>query len=491
MKFPRHALVATLVLTATPLALPAQPAAAPTAAHDAKMSWWREARFGMFIHWGPYAILGGAYNGREQRHGPADLDGAEWVMNHMKIPVAEYQKIAATFNPVNYDPESWVLLAKQAGMKYIVITAKHHDGFAIFKSEASPFNIVDHTPYKKDPLALLAAACRKHGMKLGFYYSQAQDWNNPGGAAIRKKTAVGWDNPRAPEIDAYTLAHRGHWDPAQQTRTFDEYIDQVALPQVRELLANYGDIAIIWWDTPASMTPAQAQKFAALLKAHPQIITNNRLISRNPDYPGDFMTPEQRIPATDRTDDRDLEACMTLNGTWGYSATDRNWKSPAQLIRNLMTIASYGGNYLLNIGPDALGQIPQPSIDRLKTIGAWLKTNGEALYATQASPLKKPVWGAITRRDTPTTTTLYLTIFTENYPPDGKLLLRANLPATTARLLATNASLPCKKTPQGIHIQLPAAAPDKIATVIKLDLANKLPTRKAIKESGKTYDIAD
>jgi alpha-L-fucosidase len=197
----------------------------------------------MFIHWGPYAVLGGVYHGHQQQHG-----GAEWIMNRSKIPVAEYQQYAATFNPVKYDPEAIVKLAKDAGMKYIVITAKHHDGFAMFKSNASKFNIVDFTPYGKDILAALAAACRKYDMKLGFYYSQAQDWNNPGGAASRK-----WP-PKAGQsgfgrIDAYTATHRD-MGPAQTTATMDEYIDKVAVPQVRELLTNYGDVAVLWWTRP-------------------------------------------------------------------------------------------------------------------------------------------------------------------------------------------------------------------------------------------------
>jgi alpha-L-fucosidase len=164
---------------------------------DKRMQWWREARFGMFIHWGPYAVFGGVYHGHQQKRG-----GAEWIMNRCKIPVAEYQQVASTFNPVKYDPQSWVKLAKEAGMKYIVITAKHHDGFAMFKSGASKFNIADFTPYRKDVLEALAKACKDQDMKLGFYYSQAQDWNNPGGAVARKVASEGWDNPDSARIDA-------------------------------------------------------------------------------------------------------------------------------------------------------------------------------------------------------------------------------------------------------------------------------------------------
>lgn len=221
------------------------------------MKWWREARFGMFVHWGPYSLLGGVYNGYLQRVG-----GTEWIMNRCKIPVKEYQDITRTFNPVKFDPEALVRIAKEAGMKYLVITAKHHDGFAMFKSQASKYNIVDFTPYGKDVLDTLAKACRKQGIKLGFYYSQIQDWNNPGGTTGRRPMSQGWPHPKAEEIDAYTLAHQGSWDPLQQTATRKEYFDRVAIPQIKELLTNYGDIAVFFWDTPSEMTEEYAGKSA-------------------------------------------------------------------------------------------------------------------------------------------------------------------------------------------------------------------------------------
>lgn len=456
-----------------------------TPEHDAKMAWWREARYGMFIHWGIYSVPAGVYKGHEQKRG-----GAEWIMNRSKIPVAEYQQYAAGFNPVKFNADAWVRLARDAGMKYIVITSKHHDGFAMFKTAASKFNIVDATPFKRDVLDELAKACRKHGMKLGFYYSQAQDWNNPGGSAARKLMAEGWDNPDAEKIDAYTQEHNGHWDPAQETRSMADYIDQVAVPQIKELLTNYGDIAVIWWDTPTGMKKEYAQKFADILKQYPHIITNDRLM-RVPEFAGDFKTPEQKIPSEDQLDGLDLEACMTLNGTWGYRTSDQNWKSPALLVRNLMDMASYGGNYLLNVGPDALGQIPEPSIERLRAVGAWLKANGEALYGTQASPVKKPAWGSVTRKDSGKTTTLYLTVYDWSEAKDGKLLLRANLDVAAARLLAGKTKLKFEKTKDGIVIQVPATAPDAIATVIKLELKNKLPPRKAMRGSSQSFDIVD
>jgi len=215
---------------------------------DQRMAWWRDARFGMFIHWGVYAVPAGAYNGKQ-------IPGiGEWIMNRGKIPVAEYREFARQFNPVKYDPDKWVQIAKQAGMKYIVITSKHHDGFALFDSKASDWNVVKATPYGKDLLKPLAEACKKYGLKLGFYYSQAQDWNNPGGAA-----------------------KGGHWDKAQDG-SMDDYIRNVAVPQVKEILSNYGPIAVLWWDTPnnppENMTKERADMLLPLLKLQPGIISN-------------------------------------------------------------------------------------------------------------------------------------------------------------------------------------------------------------------------
>ena len=435
-------------------------------ARDKRMQWWREARFGMFIHWGPYSVPGGVYNGNQQRRG-----GAEWIMNRCKIPVAEYQKYASTFNPVRYDPEAWVLLAKQAGMKYMVITAKHHDGFAMFKSNASKFNIADFTPYGKDVLDALAKACRKHGMKLGFYYSQAQDWNNPGGAASRKVATEGWANPDSARIDAFTTANKGHWDPAQMTRTMDEYIDKVAVPQVRELMTNYGEVAVLWWDTPTNMTDEYALKLQALLKLQPNIITNDRL--KRPNFPGDTGTPEQKIPGQDELDGKDWETCMTMSSSWGFKSWDDKWKSPETLIRNLCDIASKGGNYLLNIGPDALGQIPQQSIDALKTIGVWMKANSEAIYATKASPLGMLPWGRCTQKTENGNAVLYLSVF--EWPKDGRLVVPGlTLPATSAKLLANGRLLKTKNGTSGLEISIPEKAPDAIASVIEITLKGNI-----------------
>jgi alpha-L-fucosidase len=428
---------------------------------DERMAWWREARFGMFIHWGVYAVPAGTHNGqRINRIG-------EWIMNRGKIPVAEYRAYAKQFNPVKYDADAWVRMAKDAGMKYIVITSKHHDGFALFDSKVTTWDMVDATPYGKDLIKPLAEACRKHGMKLGLYYSHAQDWVNPGGAAARKKTTEGWANPDSTRIDAYTETHSGHWDPAQTTRSMEQYINDIAVAQVKEILTQYGDIAVLWWDTPTGMTDAFAEKFQALLPLQPRMITNDRL--KRPDFPGDFKTPEQRIPDLSELDGKDWETCMTMNGTWGYKSYDDKWKTTETMIRNLLDIASKGGNYLLNIGPKADGEFPAESIERLKAIGVWMKVNGEAVYGTQASPLAPLSWGRCTRKDKNGNTTLYLSVF--EWPKDGKLIVPGlRNQVNSAALLASGKKLQTGIDNDQLVITLPPNAVDPIATVIRLDV---------------------
>jgi alpha-L-fucosidase len=439
-----------------------------TLSKDERMKWWREARFGLFIHWGVYSVPAGTYNGHQiNRIG-------EWIMNRGKIPVAEYQAFAKEFNPTKYDPDAWVRMAKDAGMKYIVITAKHHDGFAMFKTNASKWNIVDATPYGKDVLKPLAAACKKYGIKLGFYYSQAQDWNNPGGAAAKRPASEGWANPDSVAIDAYTATHSGHWDPAQTTRSMSEYIDRVAVPQVKELLTNYGEVAVFWWDTPTDMTDEFAEKLNAELALQPNIITNDRL--KRPNFPGDYKTPEQKIPKLSELDGQDWETCMTMNETWGYKSYAHDWKSTEILVRNLIDIASKGGNYLLNVGPKSDGTIPQESIDRLKEIGSWMKVNGESIYGTSASPLAPLTWGRCSMKQHDDNTILYLSVF--DWPKDGKLVVPVNNQLVSAKLLAGEKSLTAKNVNDNIEISLPGVAPDQIASVIKLELKGKVSSNK-------------
>jgi alpha-L-fucosidase len=451
---------------------------------DKKMEWWREARFGMFIHFGVYAQLAGEYNGHQQTRG-----GAEWIMNRMKIPVAEYKAIAKQFNPVKFDADEWVRMAKNAGMKYLVITAKHHDGFALFDSKASDWDIVDGTPYKKDLLKPLAAACKKYGIKLGFYYSQAQDWGNAGGSVARKLMAEGWPNPDSTKINSYTQEHKGHWDPAQETSTFAQYIDRVAVPQVKELMSNYGDVAVLWWDTPTNMTDEAALKLQEQLKLQPNIITNDRL--KRPNFPGDTKTPEQKIPNLSEFDGKDWETCMTMNGTWGFRNSDTNWKSSTTLIRNLIDIASKGGNYLLNVGPKPDGSFPEASVERLKDLGAWMKIYGEAIYATQASPISDQTWGRITRKDLKNgNTTLYFSVF--DWPKNGELVVKGLKNAVvSAQLLNSKNKISWAKAAGEMIFKLPISAPNEVASVIKVEVKGKMQTwfGESGKEKMKTGSI--
>jgi alpha-L-fucosidase len=400
---------------------------------DARMQWWREARFGMFIHWGVYSVPAGTY--QDRRIGSI----GEWIMFNAKIPVAEYRQYAQQFNPVKYDPEQWVRLAKDAGMKYIVITSKHHDGFALFDSKASDWNVVKATPYAKDLLKPLAEACQRNGLRIGFYYSQAQDWNNPGGGVCGQ-----------------------HWDKAQDGDMGD-YIRNVAVPQVKEILSGY-PLSILWWDTPCGMTKEYADQLIPLLKLRPGIIHNNRL---GGPYHGDTDTPEQEIPSTGLKG-RDWETCMTMNDTWGYKSYDNNWKPTATLLRNLIDIASKGGNYLLNVGPTSEGLIPAPSVERLKEVGQWMKVNGDAIYGTTASPFKKLSWGRATQKPGK----LYLHVF--DWPGDGKLAVPISSPVTKAYLLADpSKELSIDAGADGKVVSVPNASPTSYAGVVVLELPGK------------------
>jgi alpha-L-fucosidase len=340
--------IVALAVGAAPLS--AQDAAADSA-RVARLRWCRDAQLGRFIPWGLYAIPAGQWKGRT-------VPGiGEWIMNRARIPVTEYEQLARRFDPVKFDADAWVKLAKDAGMKYIVITSKHHDGFALFHSKASPYNVVDATPFKRDVLKELADACARQGMRLGFYYSQSQDWHEPNGAGNT------WD------FGPDSLKH------------YDEYLRGKAEPQVRELLTGYGPVALIWFDTPRMMGGDRAARFTRLVRAlQPSTLIDGRLGER-----GDYVsTGDNVIPTEPRTEAWEVPA--TLNHTWGYRSDDHDWKSVGDVVFKLVDIVSKGGNYLLNVGPMADGEMPAPAVDVLRHVGEWLRVNGDAVYGAGRTP---------------------------------------------------------------------------------------------------------
>ncbi len=334
---------------------------------NSRMEWWRDARFGMFIHWGAYAVPAGVYKDQE-------IKGiGEWIMKHGQVPIPEYEEFARQFNPAKFNGEEWVRIAKNAGMKYIVITSKHHDGFSIWDSEVSDYNIVDYGSYGKDVLKALSAACKKEGIALGFYHS-IMDWHHP-------------DAQSKSYLMSDSLIHqKGNPD-------FPRYLKEYMKPQVKELIDNF-DPAILWFDGEwtQEFTHEQGLELYQYVRSlKPEILINNRVDTgrkgmqgmneEGEDYAGDFGTPEQEI--LEGTSVFDWESCMTMNDTWGFKKNDHNWKSSELLIHNLIDVTAKGGNYLLNVGPTAEGEIPQPSVERLNEMGDWLAINGEAIYATE------------------------------------------------------------------------------------------------------------
>ena len=420
---------------------PAAEEAAPQAINP-QMEWFREAKFGMFIHWGLYAVPAGTWKGKKIG------SIGEWIMHHARIPVAEYEQLATQFNPTKFDAEAWAQLAEDAGMKYLIITAKHHDGFAMFHSKVSNYNIVDATPFKRDPMKELAAACAKRGIKFCFYYSQAQDWHEPGGIGNT------WDFG-----DDKVKATNGE---------YDRYLDDKALPQVRELLTQYGPLGLIWFDTPLLMTPERAEKFTEVCRElQPDCMVNGRLqkFGGKGDY---HSTGDNKIPGD--VVEGLWETPATMNDTWGYKSYDHNWKGVADITFKLVDICSKGGNYLLNVGPTAEGVIPDPCPETLRAVGAWLKVNGAAVYGTQPNPLGKEFKGKslrCTRKDNQ----LFLHVF--DWPADGKLTVpKPKETVKKAYLLADPDHAPLKFTVADgqLTIDGPATAPDPVDTVIALEL---------------------
>ncbi len=413
----------------------------------ARMAWWKEARFGMFIHWGLYAIPAGVYNGRQVP------SLGEWIMNNAEIPVAEYEKLAPKFNPLKFDADKWVDIAEQAGMKYIVITSKHHDGFALWDSKVSNWDVMERTPFKRDILRELEGACKRAKMPLGFYYS-IMDWHHP--------------KAQASFFPKYN-------DLERSSPKFDEYAETYMKPQIDELLHGY-DIDILWFDGQwiADWNILKGRDlYNHVRRIKPEILVNNRVgqerqkpyTCQQPMLVGDFMTPEQQVPE-DGLPGIDWESCITMNKTWGYKTFDYEWKSATLLIRLLVDIVSKGGNLLLNVGPTAEGLIPEASVERLTAMGNWLKVNGESIYGTKSSPFGEASWGRYTIKGSK----LFAHVMV--WPKNGKLSIRKPKERVNAvYLLSDAAKTPLKYSDSGrnLIVEVPPDSPDPAAAVVVIE----------------------
>lgn len=428
---------------------------------DARMQWWRDARFGMFIHWGLYSVAAGEWKG--QRVGGV----GEWILLHGQIPLAEYETLLAHFDPVDFNAREWVAIAQQAGMKYIVITSKHHDGFCLWPSALTEWDVAS-TPFGRprpgatkgrDPLGDLYEACEAAGIRLCLYHS-IMDWHHPDYLPRRS-----WDDrpASAADFDRYRAHLRG---------------------QLKELLERYPNIGVLWFDGEWEQTwthedGRSLDDFVRSLK--PSIIVNNRIdkgragmsgITQGDHFRGDFGTPEQEVPATGLPEGVDWESCMTMNDTWGFKLDDRNWKSTEQLLGTLIDVASKGGNFLLNVGPDGRGRIPRESVERLIAMGRWLTPRMEAIEGTRASPLGALPWGRCTQRQLEGgNTRLYF--FVEKWPADNQLRIRSLANEVSRAFVLGDARDPMVAVQQvhdGLEVDLSRVERSVPATVIAIDL---------------------
>jgi len=410
---------------------------------DARMDWFRNAKFGMFIHWGVYSVPAGEWKGKKNY--------AEWIQLQGKIPNGEYEKFSREFNPVKFDAKQWARVASDAGMKYMVITAKHHDGFCMYDSKETKYDIVDATPYGKDPMKPLSKACRDAGMTFCFYYSIV-DWHHPDFPA--KYSQRGFHGAPNPNADISKYADYQH-------------------AQVEELLSNYGPVGILWFDGGGSFKGEgvnrvkllKARKLVDMMHAtQPDCLINNRL-----GYGADYGTPEQHIPK--EMQNKPFEVCMTLNKHWGYNKADHNWKTAETVIRNLADISHKGGNYLLNVGPTSEGLIPEPSVRILAKVGEWMKVNSDAIYGTTKSPCPGvPAWGRITAKGDK----IYLHVFER--PADGMIRLPGigGEPKSASLLAAPNAKVEVRRAGNDVVVKLPESLPDPVDSVIEVGFAKSV-----------------
>lgn len=413
-----------------------------------RMAWWQDARFGLFLHWGLYAIPAGEWQG-ETFHG-------EWIRSTAKIPLKTYDTFLDQFNPTEFDADAWVLAAKQAGMKYIVLTTKHHDGFCLFDSEYTEFDVMA-TPFKRDIVREIAEACHRHEMKVGWYYS-IMDWHHPDYLPRRS-----WETDR-PTAGA----------------DYDRYFKYM-LHQIKELLTHYGPIDILWFDgewEPTWNAEYGKKMYAWARKLQPEIIINNRVgggrngmagFDLDGKYAGDFFTPEQTVP--DRVPEGQAwESCITMNGHWGWNKADKDWKKAEKMLYLLSEITAKGGNLLLNVGPMADGTFPDAASKRLRIMGKWMDYYGEAIYGTTASPFKKMSWGRCTQKRMGQLTRLYLHIW--NWPKSGQLELPGlyNQVDKAFYLAEPDWQIAVKRKGANLRLHLPKAAYDPICSVVALDI---------------------
>ena len=411
----------------------------PTPENLKSREWFQDAKFGLFIHWGVYSVLG----------------RGEWVMNNEKIPINEYEKLPARFNPTEFDAAAWVALAKAAGMKYITITSKHHDGFAMFDSKVSDWNIVERTPYKKDPLKMLADECHKQGIKLFFYYSQL-DWHNPD-YFPRHYTGVGYTG--RPES--------GDWN---------KYLDYMDA-ELSELLTNYGEIDGIWFDGMWDREEADwrlGKTYSLIHKLQPQALvgSNHHL---KPFAGEDFQMFEKDLPGQKTTGFNDkqeigslpLETCETINGAWGYNAKDKNFKSTKALVQYLAKAAGNNANFLLNIGPKPDGTIQPEFVERLHQMGQWLAKYGDAFYGTRGGPFTPRPWGVTTQKGNK----VYLHIL--DWPDESLVLPRIPKQIRSARFLKDGSKVDFTQNKYGFLVKIPETERDEYDTIIEIELATK------------------
>jgi len=416
-----------------------------------RLTWWRDAKFGMFIHWGLYSVPAGVWKGKE-------IEGiGEWIACYARISADEYALLADRFRPYRFDAGKWVKIAKEAGMKYMVLTAKHADGFAMYHSRCSEFNVVDATPFGRDVVRELCAACRRKGLRFGVYYSQDQDMHEPDAGAYSLKSA----DAASPE-------------------GFARYVRRKVRPQLTELLAGYGPIDIVWFDNPINTTRETAGDLKRLVRSlQPRSIINGRIGFDLGDYKclGDNQVSSGGVKG-------DWETCATMNDTWGYKKTDHNWKSAREMLRTLVDVTSKGGTYLLNVGPTGLGAIPRPSVTRLRAIGRWLNTNGDAIYGAKSSPYPYEFdWGRITAKGR----TLYLHFF--DWPKAAFRLnglknkvRRVYLPARPRDPVRFSQRHDAMSGQHLLELRLPLRAPDRDVSVVVVETVGPVSVDGSLQE---------